>query len=74
MTTFGELRRAKGFTQANLAKLLAVDQSTISLWEKGKTYPRTELALRVASLLGCTLDDLISAIRASSEKRDASAS
>lgn len=65
VANFEMLRRAKGYTQTQLAKELGVDQSAVSLWEKGKTFPRPELAMKAAKLLGCTLDELFEAIRSS---------
>lgn len=61
--TFSELRKRKGLSQVDLAKSLGVDQSTVSLWERGKTFPRRDMAFRLAVELGCTLDDLYCAAR-----------
>lgn len=58
MSTLKERREAKGFSQAELAKTLGVDQSSVSLWEKCKTFPRVDVAIRLANILGCTLDDI----------------
>lgn len=66
VATFAELRKQKGFTQIQLAKSLGIDQSTVSLWEKGKTAPRVDTALRLAEIMGCTVDDIFRAIRAAS--------
>lgn len=60
--TFTELRKKHGFTQAKLAEQLGVDQSTVSLWEKGKTAPSRKTANRLAELFKCTVDDLFKAI------------
>ena len=65
VANFESLRKTKGFTQTQLAKMLGVDQSAISLWEAGKTFPRIELAMKVAKILDCTLEELFEAIRAS---------
>ena len=58
MSTLKKLREDKGLSQAALAKTLGVDQSAVSLWEKGKTFPRVDVAIRLASILGCGLDDI----------------
>ena len=58
MSKLEKLRKDKGMTQATLAKSLGVDQSAVCLWEKGKTLPRADVAIRLANLLGCTLDDI----------------
>lgn len=58
MSTLKEMREAKGLSQASVAQTLGVDQSAVCLWEKGKTMPRHKVAIRLADLLGCTLDDI----------------
>lgn len=58
MSTLKNMREAKGLSQMALAKELGVDQSSVCLWEKGKTFPRVDVAIRLAKLLGCSLDDL----------------
>lgn len=58
MSTLVKLRKDKGMTQSTLAKSLGVGQSAVCLWEKGKTLPRADVAIRLANLLGCTLDDI----------------
>ena len=54
-----ELRKAAGFTQEVLAKKMNVDQSTVSLWESGKSKPQRKLHKKLAKLLGCTVDELL---------------
>ena len=58
MSTLKQLRERTGMTQKELAKSLGVDQSAVSLWEKGKTSPRADVAIRITQLLDCTLDDI----------------
>ncbi|MBR2422583.1 MAG: helix-turn-helix transcriptional regulator [Oscillospiraceae bacterium] len=66
MSALKNAREAKGLSQAALAKSLGVDQSTVCLWECGKTSPRPDVAIRLASILGCTLDDIYR-VKATSE-------
>lgn len=47
-----DARRAAGYTQAALAKLLRVSQSTLSKWETGAIPPRWELLRQVLPDLG----------------------
>lgn len=54
-----KLRKAAGFTQEVLAKKMNVDQSTVSLWESGKSKPQRKLHKKLAKLLGCTVDELL---------------
>lgn len=58
MSALKNAREAKGLSQVALAKSLGVDQSTVCLWECGKTSPRPDVAIRLANILGCTLDDI----------------
>lgn len=53
------LRKKKGITQAEMAKQLGVKQSTVSMWETGKTMPKTKRMRKLAEVLNCTLDDLL---------------
>lgn len=52
-------RKIKGMTQLQLAKLLNVDQSTVSKWEKQETNPKITTLKKIAEILNCTVDDLI---------------
>lgn len=54
-----EMREEKKITQSQLAKLINVDQTAISQWERGITSPRMKTSLILAKALGCTLNDLI---------------
>lgn len=60
---FEELRKKKGYTQATLAKALEVDQSTVCLWEKGKTFPRADIVFKLAELFECSIDEIYISIR-----------
>lgn len=53
-----ELRKSKGLSQRELANKLGVSRTTVTMWESGGQYPRLETAVRVANVLGCTIDDL----------------
>ncbi len=48
-----------GYTQAELAELLAVDRSTVTKWETGQSLPRAELLPKIAQILNCTTDELL---------------
>ena len=54
-----ELRTRANMTQAQLAKKMNVDQSTVSLWETGKTFPMRKLRKKLAKVLGCTVGELV---------------
>ena len=69
---FGEklcaMRKEKGLTQAELAKLAGVGLRTITNYEKGTTYPQNrEVYSVLAQILGCDaeedMDELMLAIQ-----------
>jgi transcriptional regulator with XRE-family HTH domain len=53
------LRKKKGLTQADLAAAIGVSTSAVGNWEAGLRRPRYESLLRLASVLGVTVDDLL---------------
>lgn len=53
------LRREKGLTQLELAKLLNVTNKAVSKWETGETMPETSLLLPLSDILGVTVDELL---------------
>ena len=53
-----ELRKAAGLTQCQLAKLVGVTQSAVAAWERGDYYPSAPMLLKLATALGCTVNDL----------------
>lgn len=52
-------RQRAGLTQEEVAKELGVRQAAVSFWENGKTAPRARLLLKLASIYGCTTDELL---------------
>lgn len=52
------LRQKAGMTQAQLAKKMNVDQTTVSRWESGDTKPLRKLHKKLARVLGCAVEDL----------------
>lgn len=54
-----ELRLKRGLTQDELAKLLSVNRTTVTLWETGVNHPRASMLVRLAKILRCTVDDLL---------------
>ena len=53
------VRTSKGMTQQELADRLKVKQSAISQWESGNTGPKRSRLAEIASILDCTIDDLM---------------
>jgi transcriptional regulator with XRE-family HTH domain len=52
-------RKKAGKTQMQIAEHLGISDSAVNQWEKGKTFPKTEFLPKLASFLGCTVDDLL---------------
>ncbi len=53
-----EKRIAKGLTQDELATALNIRRTTVSMWETGNSMPRGEVLIKLAKILGCTIDEL----------------
>ena len=54
--TLRELRKALGYTQCQVADSLNVDQTTVSKWENGESFPRVEKLFQIAALYDVSLD------------------
>lgn len=52
-------RKALGLTQQNVADELGVSNKAVSKWEAGECYPETAQLVPLASLLGCSVDELL---------------
>lgn len=52
-------RRARGFSQGDLARLAGVSVPTISLIERGKSLPRVRTIQAIARVLGTSTDELL---------------
>lgn len=59
MSGFKLAREKNGLKQKELAAAINVDRSTIAKWETGASHPRVELLPKIASVLNCTVDDLL---------------
>ena len=59
MDTIKNLRIKAGITQAELADLLGVTQGAVSQWEAQATSPNIKILPKLASIFGCTIDDLL---------------
>lgn len=51
-------RKAKGLRHEDIARLLGIDRTTYGRWESGERTPRLDEALRLAALLGRTVEEL----------------
>jgi transcriptional regulator with XRE-family HTH domain len=52
-----ELRKRRGWTQAELAERVGVSQATVSSWERD-VQPSAGSTYKLAQALGCAMEDL----------------
>jgi transcriptional regulator with XRE-family HTH domain len=64
-----ELRAARGLTQQQLANLVDVTVTAVSMWENGVRVPYLETASRLADVLGCTIDEIAGRTKTAKKKR-----
>ena len=57
--SFVAARKKAGLSQDEVAKALGVSGPAVSMWETGKTVPRTPMLKKLANLYGCTTDELL---------------
>lgn len=53
------LRKSKGLSQSELAKMLGVDQRTISVWEIGKCEPCFAMLAKLCEIFDENFDDIL---------------
>ncbi len=53
-------RKAKGFTQMQLAEKLGITDRAVSKWETGKAMPDTAVMLQLCDVLGINVNELLS--------------
>ena len=59
MNRIRELRKGKKLTQTDLAKCLNTTTSNVSGWECGKWQPDNDTLIRLAEILGVSVDYLL---------------
>ena len=52
-------RKERGMTLLQLANAIGVQQAAVSLWERGKRFPRRETLEALCVLFSCKVDDLL---------------
>ena len=53
------LRRRKGLTQEDLARLLGVSRITVARWESGQRFPTTEQLMKLSKVLEVSPEELL---------------
>lgn len=56
--TIRQRRKEKGLTQIDLAKLMNVNQTAVSQWERGIVMPRMKKCIKLARILECSVDEI----------------
>lgn len=59
MNRIKSLRQEKGLSQQDLAKLLFVNQTAVSQWERERTNPSTDTAIALANFFNVSVDYLL---------------
>lgn len=57
--TMRELRKAKGFSQKEVAAQVEISQATYSAYERGRNEPPAEILVRLSYVFNCPVDVLI---------------
>lgn len=56
--SFKTARLLAKLTQEQVAAALNLSRTTVSMWESGESLPRASMLPALASILGCSIDDL----------------
>lgn len=63
--TFGDnlrtLREQHGYSQMELSKMVGISQTVLAYYELGSRVPTVYVALKLAKILGTTVEDLATA-------------
>ncbi len=59
MNAIREHRTQRKWTQAELAKRLGVERSTVAKWESGASQPQAAHLIALAEIFECTVDALL---------------
>ena len=54
-----ELRKSAGLSQYELARLIGEPQANIAYWERSKKPPRSDVLLKLASVLGVSVEAIL---------------
>lgn len=58
MNKIKEFRKKKKISQSDIAKIMKIKQNTVSQWETGKRNPNVIDAIKLANILGTTVESL----------------
>ena len=52
-------RIEQGLKQKDVAKILEIKQSTVSMWETGQSKPRADTLMKLSKILDCKVEELL---------------
>ena len=58
--SFLSARKKAGLSQADVAEALGISSASVWQWETGKTMPDPRKLPKIAEILDCTVDELLS--------------
>lgn len=58
-TTYAKIRDGNGFNDYKVAKMTGITQSVFSDWKSGRSKPKADKLLKIASVLGVSIEDLL---------------
>ena len=64
MNPIKKARLLKEMTQGDLAKALGVTSGAVSQWEKGNTIPSPRRLVKMANILGISIEELLNSKKA----------
>ncbi len=57
--SFKKHRLSAGLTQEEVAKLLGISRTTVTMWETSDVRPKADMLLDIAKIYGCTIEELL---------------
>ena len=70
MHKVSDMRKAKGITQEEMAKILGIGESTLSMYESGQRTIPSEVAKKIAVILGVEIKDIFLPVRFTLSKQN----
>ena len=59
MLRLAQLRKQKGYTQSDFAKIIKFSKSTVAMWELGQREPGNDTLLEIANFFDVSIDYLL---------------
>ncbi len=59
MNGLKRIRERRKLTQEELANMVSVGRTTVTLWENGINKPRADMLVKLSKVLDCSIEDLL---------------